>query len=223
MVRSKPGIPVLHYLPEFAQTHVHWVRDTIQPSHPLLSTSSAFNLSQHQGPLQWSSPMSRVFASGGQSNGVSLLASVPPMNIRGWFPLGLTGLISLQSKGLSRVFSSTAIQKHQFFSTQLCLWSNFRIHWKNHSFDIWTCVSKVVSLLFNMLPRFVIAFLPRSKRLFILRLQSLSAVILEPKKIKSVTVSTFSPSICHKVMGPSNKMVSDYSLGFWSFMQRNFP
>ena len=223
MDRSKPGIPVLHYLPEFAQTYVHWVRDAIQPSHPLLSTSSAFNLSQHQGPLQWSSPMSRVFTSGGRSNGVSLLASVLPMNIRGWFPLGLTGLISLQSKGLSRVFSSTTIQKHQFFSTQLCLWSNFRIHWKNHSFDIWTCVSKVVSLLFNMLPRFVIVFLPRSKRLLILWLQSLSAVILEPKKMKSVTVSTFSPSICHKVIGPSNKMVSDDILGFWSFIQRNFP
>ena len=72
----------------------------------------------------------------------------------------------------------------------------------------------MVSLLFNMLPRFVIVFLPRSKRLLILWLQSLSAVILEPKKMKSVTVSTFSPSICHKVIGPSNKMVSDDILGF---------
>ena len=67
---------------------------------------------------------------------------------------------------------------------------------------IWTFVGKVMSLLFNTLFKFVIAFLPRSKRLLILWLQSLSAVILEPKRIKSVTVSTFSPSICHEVMGP---------------------
>ena len=130
-------------------------------------------------------------ASGGQSNGVSASASVSPMNIKSWFPLGLTSLISLQPKGLSRVFSSTTTQKHQFFSAQLSLWANSRIHWKKHSFDIWTCVSKVVSLLFNMLSRFAIAFLPRSKHLFILWLQSQSIVILEPKKIISFTISTF--------------------------------
>ena len=118
---STPGLPVHRQLPEFTRAQVYRVRDAIQPSHPLLSTSSAFNLSEHQGPLQWSSPMSRVFASGGQSNGVSLLASVLPMNIRGWFPLGLTGLISLQSKGLSRVLSSTTVQKHQSFDAQLTL------------------------------------------------------------------------------------------------------
>ena len=223
MDHSKPGFPVLHSLPEFAKTYAHWVRDAIQSSHPLLPPPPAFSLSQHQGPLQRSSPMGLAFASGGQSNGVSASASVFPMNIKGWFPLGLTGLISLQPKGLSRVFSSTTTQKHQFFSAQLSLWANSRIHWKNHSFDIWTCVSKVVSLLFNMLSRFAIAFLPRSKHLFILWLQSLSAVTLEPKKIKSVTVSTFFPPICHKVMGPSNKTVSDNILEFWSFIQRKFP
>ena len=77
-----------------------------------------------------------VFTSGGQSIGASASASVLPMNIQGWFPLGLMGLISLQSKGLSRVFSNTTGQKHQFFSTQPSLWFNSHIHiWKNHTFD----------------------------------------------------------------------------------------
>ena len=120
---SMPGLPVLHYLLEFAQTHVHWVTDAIQPSHPLLSSSSpAFNLSQHQGLFQW------VNSSGGQSIGVSASASVLPMNIQDWFPLGLTGLISLLSKGLSRVFSNTTVQKHQFFSAQPSLWPSSHIH-----------------------------------------------------------------------------------------------
>ena len=112
---SSPGFPVLHHFPELAQTHVHWVSDAIQPSHPLSSPSPpAFNLSQHRSFL-----MSLLFASGGQSVGAS--ASVLPMNIQDWFPLGLTGLISLQSKGLSRVFSNTTVQKHLFFSTQSSL------------------------------------------------------------------------------------------------------
>ena len=79
-------------------------------------------------PASGSFPVSWFFSSGGQSIGVSASASVLPMNIQDWFPLGLTGLISLQSKGLSRVFSNTTVQKHQFFSTQLSLWSNSHIH-----------------------------------------------------------------------------------------------
>ena len=75
-------------------------------------------------------------------------------------------------------------------------------YWKNIALTIWASVGKVISLLFNMLSRFVIAFLPKSKRLLISWLQSPSTVILEPKKIKSVTVSIVSPSICHEVMGP---------------------
>ena len=102
---------------EFAQTHAHWVNNAIQPSYPLSSPSLAIILSQHQ-----SFPMSQLFSSGGQSIGA--LALVLPMNIQGWFPLGLTGLIFLQSKGLSRVFSSTMVWKHQFFSAQSSLWSN---------------------------------------------------------------------------------------------------
>ena len=118
--------------------------------------------------------------------GASSSASVLPMNIQGWFPLGWTGLISLLSKGLSRVFSNTTVQKHQFFSTHLSLWSNSHVHpymttGKNVAFIVQTFVGKIMSLLFNTLSRFVIAFLPRSKRLLISQLQSLSAVTLKPK------------------------------------------
>ena len=109
---STPVLPVHHQLPESTQTHVQWVGDAFQPSHPLLSPSPpSFNLSQHQG----------LFESSGQSIGVSASASVLPMNIQDWFPLGWTGWISLQSRGLSRVFSNTTVQKHQFFSVQLSL------------------------------------------------------------------------------------------------------
>ena len=117
---STPGFPVLHYLLEFAQTHVHWVNNAIQPSRPLPSPSpSALYLSQHQGLFQC-----QLFESGGQSIGVSASAWVLPMNIQGWFPLGLTGLISLLFKGLSRVFSSTTVWKSilwcsAFFMVQL--------------------------------------------------------------------------------------------------------
>ena len=114
---SMPGLPVHYQLPEFTQTHVHWIGDAIQPSHPLSSPSPAFNLSQPSGSFQ----MSQFFASGGQSVGVTASTSVLAMNIQDWFPLVWTGWISLQSKGLSRVFSNTTDQKHQFFSTQLSL------------------------------------------------------------------------------------------------------
>ena len=113
---STPGLPVHHQLPECTQTHVHWVTDAIQPSHPLLSPSPpALSLSQHQGLFKW-------VASGGQSTGVSASALVLPMNTQDWCPLGWTSRISLQSKGLSRVFSNTTIQKHQLFGTQLTPW-----------------------------------------------------------------------------------------------------
>ena len=112
---STPGFSVWHHLLEFTQTHVHWFGDVIQPSQPLLPPSPpAFNLSQHQGFF----PKSQIFTSGGQSIETSASASVLPMNIQVWFPLGLTGLISLLSKGLSRVVSSTTVWKHQFFGTQ---------------------------------------------------------------------------------------------------------
>ena len=114
MNHSTPALPVHHQLLESTQTHVHRVGDATQPFHPLLSPSPpALNLSQHQGLFQ------RVSSSSGQSIGVLALALVFPMNTQDWSPLGWTGWISLQSKGLSRVFSNTTVQKHQFFSTQL--------------------------------------------------------------------------------------------------------
>ena len=132
---SMPSFPVTHHLLELVQTHVYWGSDPIQPSHHLSSPSPpVFSLSQHQGFFL----MSRLFAAGGQSVGASASASVLTMNIQDWFPLGLTSLISLSLKGLSKVFSNTAVQKHHFFGAQLSLWSNSHIHtWllKNHSFD----------------------------------------------------------------------------------------
>ena len=100
-----------------------------QRCHPtILSSVIPFSSCLQSFPASGSFPMSWLFASGGQSIGASTSASVLPMNIQGWFPLGLTGLISLQTKGLSRVFSNTTIQKHQFFSAQPSLWSNSHIH-----------------------------------------------------------------------------------------------
>ena len=166
--------------------------------------SFAFNLSQHQGLFQWvgSFPMSWLFTAGGQSTGSSASGTGLAVNIQGWFPLGLTDLISLQPMGLSkRVVFSATVQKHQFFETQPSLWTNSHIHtWlleRNIALIILTFVSRAMCLLFNTLSRFVIVFLPGSKHLLISWLQSPSTVILEPKKWKSVTASTFSLFICH--------------------------
>ena len=110
MNRSTPGLPVHHHLPEFTQTHVHQVSDAIQPSHPLSPPSPpTFNLSQHQGLFQWVTSLHQV----AKVSELLTLASILPMNIQDWFPLGWTGCISLQSKGLSRVFSNITVQKHQ--------------------------------------------------------------------------------------------------------------
>ena len=123
---SMPGLPVHHQLPEFIQTHVHWVGDAIQPSHPLSASSLlTFNLSQHQGLFKWVSSLHQV---------AKVLECQLQHQSFQWtprtdfFPLGWTGWISLQSKGLSRVFSNTTVQKHQFFGAQLSLYSNSHIH-----------------------------------------------------------------------------------------------
>ena len=117
MNRSTPGLPVHHELPKSTQTHVHRVGDAIQPSHPLSPPSPpALNLSQHQGLFKWVSSLRQV-----AKVLVSASTSVIPMNTQDWSPSEWTGWISLQSKGLSRVFSNTTVQKHQFFCTQLSL------------------------------------------------------------------------------------------------------
>ena len=135
--------------------------------HPAISSSVVpFSSCPQSLPASESFPMSPLFTWGGQSTGLSALALFLPKNTQGWSPLEGTGWISLQSKGLSRVFSNTTVQKHQFFGTQLSLWSNSHIYtWlleKNIALTRQTFVGKVTSLLFNMLPRLVITFLPRS-------------------------------------------------------------
>ena len=123
---STPGLPVHQKLPESTQTHVHRVGDAIQPSHPLSSPSPpAPNPSQYQGLFQWvnsSHEVAKVLEFQPQH------PSVLSMNTQDWSPLGWTGWISLQSKGLSRVFSSITVQKHQFFGAQLSSQSNSHIH-----------------------------------------------------------------------------------------------
>ena len=115
MNRSMPGLPVHNQLPEFTQTCIHWVSDAIQPSHPLLPPSPpALNPSQHQSLFQWVNS--------------SALASFLPKKSQGWSPSEWTGWISLQSKGLSRVFSNTTVQKHQFFGAQPSSQFNSHIH-----------------------------------------------------------------------------------------------
>ena len=162
---STPGFPVLHPLLELVQTHVHWVGDAIQPSHPLLCLPSIL-------PSIKVFSMSQLFASGGQISGASSSTSVLPVNIQGWFPLGLTGFISLLSEGFSRVFSNTTVRKHQSFGIQPSLWSTFTsIHdyWKNHSFD-YMDLCQVLKVAGPLIPRWCSAKEPtyqcrRSKRL----------------------------------------------------------
>ena len=143
--------------------------------------------------------MSWVFASGGQSTGASALASVLVMNMQGWFPLGWTGWISLQSKGLSRVFYNTtaSILWHPaFFMVQLS--QLYMSTGKTIDLTIWTFVDKVISLFFNVLSMPVINFLPRNKHLLISWLQLPSTVTLEPKKIsRSLNAQpSSSPMVC---------------------------
>ena len=175
------GFPVLHCFPEFTQIHVHWVGDAIQPPHPLLSpflrpsTFPSIRVFSKESAhcIRW--PKNWCFSFRiSSSNGCS-----------GWFPLELTGLTSLKSKGLSRVFSNTTIWKHQFFSTQPCIWLNIHLQiWLLEKPQLWLYAPSLAkwSLLFNTLFSFVIAFLPKSKRLLISCLRSPSAVFLSPRK-----------------------------------------
>ena len=142
----------------------------------------------------------------------------PSNEYSGLISLGWTGWISLQSKWLSRVFSSTTVQKHwfigqsAFFIVQLS--HLYMTTGKTIALTRWTFVGKVMSLLFNMLSRLVITLLPRSKCLFISWLQSPSVVILEPPKIKSATVSTVSPPIFPEEVGPDAMILIFWMLSF---------
>ena len=162
--------------------------------------------------------MSRLFESGGWSTAVAASASVLPVNIQDWFPLGLTGWISFAVQGTLK-----SLLQHHSSKASILQCSAFLIVQLSHPYMTTgktialtrrTFVGKVISLLFNMLCRLVIAFLPRSKCLLISWLQSPSAVILEPPKIKSATVSIASPSICHEVMGPDAMILVFWILSF---------
>ena len=147
--------------------------------------------------------MSQLFTSGGQSIGVSASTSVLPVNTQD-FRMDWLDLLVVQGtlKSLLQHHSSNAsiLQRSAFFTVQLS--HPYMTTGKTIALIRWTFVGKVMFLLFNMLSRLVITFLPRNKRLLISWQQSSSAVILEPRKIKSATVSTVSPSISHEVMGP---------------------
>ena len=175
-------------------------RPSSQWCHPAISSSVIpFSSCSQSLPASESFPMSQLFTWGGQSTGVSALASFLPKKSQGWSPSEWTGWIYLQSKGLSRVFSNTTVSskasilRHSaFFTVQLS--HPYMTTGKTMALTRRTFVGKVMSLLLNMLSRLVITFLPKSKSLLISWLQSPSVVILEPKKIKSDTVSTVSPS-----------------------------
>ena len=185
---SKPGFPVLHYLPEFAHTHVHRVSDVTQPSHPLLSPPPlTLNLTQNQSqwgqptisssvthfsscpqsfPASGSFPMSWLFASGGQSIGASASTSVLPMNIQGWFRIDWFDLPTVQGT-LKNVLQyrnliASVLQCSAFFMVQLS--HLYMTTEKTIAFTRWTFVGKVMSLLFNKLSRFVITSFPKGKQ-----------------------------------------------------------
>ena len=198
---STPGLSIYHQLPESTQTHVNCVSDAIQPSHPLSSPSPpALNLSQHQGLFKWVSSPHQVAKDWSFSSNIS-----PSNEHTGLISFRMDWLYLLAVQGMLKSLvqhhsSKASILLHSaFFTVQLsnsCMTTG-----KTIAFTRWTFVGKVMSLLFNMLSRLVITFLPRSKCLLISWLQSPSPVILEPRKIKSATVSTVSPSICHEEMG----------------------
>ena len=161
---STSGLPIHHQLPEFTQTQCSLSRRC----HPTISSSVVpFSSHLQSFPASGSFPVSQLFVSGGQSIGISASALVLPVNIQDLFPLGWTGWISLQSKGLSRVFSNTTVWNHQFFSAQPSLQSNSHIHtWlpgETIALAIQTFIGKVMSLLFNTLSSLIIVFFQRAR------------------------------------------------------------
>ena len=189
---SRPGLPVHHQLLEFTQTHVHWVGDAIQPSHPLSSPSPpAPNLSQHQCLFKWVSSLhqvAKVLEFQLQYQSLQWIFRIISFRMEWLDPLVVQGTL----KSLLQHHSSEAsvLWCSAYFIVQLL--HPYMITGKTIALTSWTFAGKVMSLLFNMLSSLVITFLPRSKCLLISWLQSPSAVILEPPKIKSDTVSTVS-------------------------------
>ena len=215
---NTPGFPVHHRLLEFTQTHVHWVSDAIQPSHPLSSPSPPrLNLSQHQGfstvsalHIRWPKYWSFSFNISPSNEHPGLIY----FRMDWFYFLAVQGTL----KSLPQHHSSKAsILKHSaFFIVQLS--HPYMTTGKTIALTRWTFIDKVMSLLFNMLSRLVITFLPRSKHLLISWLQSASAVILEPRKIKAATVSTVSPSTYWAFNLELNSVHTVYSVATKTFL-----
>ena len=230
MKRSTPGLPVHHKLPEFIQTSVNRVTDGIQPSHLLSSPYPPVpNHSQHQGLFQWLNSTHEL------TKYWSLSFSISPSNEHpGLISLRVDRLYLLAVQGtlksLLQYHSSKAsiLQCSAFLTVQLS--HPYMFTGKTIALIRWTIVRKAMSLFFNMLSTWVKTFLPRSKHLLISWLQSPSAVILKPPKIKSDTVSTVSPSISHEVMGADAMILvfwmlsfkSTFSLSSFTFIKRLF-
>ena len=216
MNHSTPGLPVHHQLPEFTQTHVHQVSDAIQPSHPLSSPSPpAPNPSQHHSLFQWVNSLHEVMR---WPKYWSFSFNISPSNEHPGLIFRMDWLDLLAVQGTLK-----SLLQHLSSKVSVLWCSAFFIVQRSHLYMTigktialtrWTFVDKVISLLFNILSKLIITFLPRSKCLLISWLQSPSAVILEPRKIKSATVSTVSPSICHEVMGPDAMILVFWMLSF---------
>ena len=210
---STPGLPVHHQLPDSTQTHVHRVGDAIQPSHPLSSHSL----------VPWIFPSIRVFSNESAlcirwPKYWSFSFNISPSNEHPGlisFMMDWVDFLTVQGtlKSLLQHHSSEAsiLQHSVSFIVQLS--HSYMTTGKIIALTRQTLVSKVTSLLLNMLSRLVMTFLPRSKHLLIW-LQSPSAVILEPRKIKSATGSTVSPTVCHEVMGPDAMIFVFWMLSF---------
>ena len=214
MNRSTPGLPAHHQLPAFTQTHAYWVGDAIQPSHPLSSPSPpAPNPSQHQGLFKWvnsSHEVAKVLEFQLQHQSFQWTPRLIAFRMDWLDLLAVQGtLMSLLQHHSSK---ASIFQCSAFFTVQLS--HPYMTIGKTIALTRWTFVGKGMALLFNVLSRLVITFLSRSKRLLISWLQSPSAVILEPPKIKSDTVSTVSPSISHEVMEPDAMILVFWMLSF---------
>ena len=212
---SSPGCSLLHYLWEFPQIHVHWVGDAIQPSHPLSPPSlPAPNLSQHRGLFQWVSSlhqMGKVLELHFQHQSFQWIFRVISFRMDSLDLLAVQGTL----KSLLQHHSSktTILRCLAFLTLAFQLSYLYMITGKLIALTVWTFVGKVISLLFNMLSRFVIAYLPRSNCILISWQQEPFIEILEPPKIKSVTVFL---SICHEVMGPDTMIFIFWMLSFKS-------
>ena len=195
---SMPGFCVHHQLLELAQTHVYPAGDAIQPSHPLPYPSPpTFILAQHQGLFQWvrsSHWVTKVLELQLQHQSFHWILRTD--FLQDWLVWTSCSQGTLKSPLQHDNSKASILQCSALFTVQL--WYPYMTTGKTRALARRTFVGKILSLLFNMLSRLVIVFLPRSKCLFISRLQSPFVVILEPKKIKSLTVYTNSPSICMK-------------------------